>query len=276
MCRHIGKDSRLSRILSSDGRGLIVPLDHGLPLGPIKGIENLRRTLTAIIPAKPDGLLLTPGQIQACHDLLLGRDAPTVLMRVDWTNLFKPEVRSEAYVSICKAIDALRYGADGVVAYLFSGYEDSSVETANIANVGKLAGECGELGIPLVVEAMARGKLLRDHAHDLDNVLAPVRMAGEIGADLIKTDYTGDKDSFTQIIEASPIPVMIAGGPRMTTPFDVFRTVSDSIEAGARGVFFGRNVFQANNPAKMVQALRAMIHEGASPEDAQLIAKQSQ
>ena len=252
-----------------------MPLDHGLPLGPIEGIENLRRTLTGIIPAKPDSLLLTPGQIRACHDLLLGRDAPRVLMRVDWTNLFKSEVRSEAYVPICNAIDALRYDADGVVAYLFSGYEDSSVETANIANVAKLARECDEFGIPLVVEAMARGKLLRDHAHDLDKVLVPVRMAGEIGADLIKTDYTGDKDSFAKVIDAAPVPVMIAGGPRMNTLFDVFRTVSDSIEAGACGVFFGRNVFQADNPVKMAQALRAIIHEGASPEDAQLIAKQS-
>ncbi len=80
-------------------------------------------------------------------------------------------------------------------------------------------------------------------------------MAGEIGADLIKTDYTGDKDSFRQIVNASPVPVMIAGGPKMSTLSDILQTVYDSMEAGACGIFFGRNVFQASDPAKMVKAL---------------------
>ena len=275
MSKQIGKDVRISRILSAEKRSLIVPLDHGLPIGPIQGITNLRQTLTKILLAQPDGVLLTPGQVQVCRDLLLGREAPAILIRVDWTNLFRSETNSEAYASICKPIDALAYGAEAVVTYLFSGYEDSTVETDNITNVAKVARECDALGIPLVVEAMARGKLLKGHEHDPKEVCIPVRMAGEIGADLIKTDYTGDKDSFRQIVNASPVPVMIAGGPKMSTLSDILQTVHDSMEAGACGIFFGRNVFQASDPAKMVKALRAMIHDNASLNDAKLIAQQS-
>jgi len=275
MLRQIGKDIRIGRIFSSDKRALIVPLDHGLPIGPMRGIVNLRQTLAEILPSRPDAILLTPGQAQSCRDLLIGREKPSLLVRVDWTNLFRLDVQTEAYGSICKPEEALAYGADGVVTYLFSGYQHTSVEAANITNVANVARECESLGLPLVVESMARGKLQKGHEHDATEVSVPVRMAGEIGADLIKTDYTGDVDSFRDVVDASPVPVMVAGGPRMETPSQLFQTVADTLEAGGVGVFFGRNVFQANSPGRMVEALRAMIHDNLTVKDAERIAEHS-
>jgi fructose-bisphosphate aldolase/2-amino-3,7-dideoxy-D-threo-hept-6-ulosonate synthase len=268
-----GKAIRLAHFLNpSDGRGLVVPLDHGLPIGPIRGIVNVNRMLSEILPAKADGVLLTPGQAKACYEHFAKRDSPGLLVRIDWTNLFQTNVQTEGYVPVCSVLDALRLGAVGVVTYLFWGYESGSVRDANIRNIGTTAQDCDSLGVPLVVEAMARGKLLRQSKLDAELAKVPVRMAGELGADIIKTDYTGDIDSFRQVVEASPVPVMIAGGPEMDTPRQVLQTASDAIQAGAIGVFFGRNVFQAPSPMLMTTALRAVIHEGTAVDEAERIA----
>jgi DhnA family fructose-bisphosphate aldolase class Ia len=270
MPKSLGNAIRLARFLNpSDGKGLVVPLDHGLPIGPMRGIVNVSRMLSEIILAKPDGVLLTPGQAKACHEHLIGRDSPGLLVRIDWTNLFQTNVHTEGYVPVCSALDALKLGAVGVVTYLFWGYESGSVRDANIRNIGRTARECESLGIPLIVEAMARGKLVKEQKLDPELAKIPVRMAGELGADIIKTDYTGDTESFRQLIEASPVPVMIAGGPDMGTPRKVLQTARDAVAAGAVGVFFGRNVFQAANPRLMTTALRGVIHDGVSVDEAE-------
>jgi DhnA family fructose-bisphosphate aldolase class Ia len=228
--------------------------------------------LAEIIPEEPDGVLLTPGQAKACREQLRKTHSPALLIRVDWTNLFQSNVETEGYVPVCSPHDASRLGGVGVVAYLFWGYESGKVRDANIRNIAELARHCDRAGMPLVVEAMARGKLVKSSKIDPELTKIAVRMAGELGADIIKADYTGDIDSFREVVNISPIPVMIAGGPEMNTPRQVLQTAADALAAGAVGVFFGRNVFQAPNPALMVRALRAIIHGDMAVEAAEKIA----
>jgi len=269
----IGKEIRLSMILRS-GRGLIVALDHGLPLGPMPGIMDVSQTLGQIVEARPDGVLLTPGQARSCKRHLLGKDSPALLLRLDWTNMFRNQPAPEGYAPIRKVRDAVKFGACGVVTYLFYGYENGEMQSLNMREVARTARECEGYGVPLVVEAMARGKLVKTREVDPEVLKIPVRMAAEIGADIIKTDYTGDPDSFSEITRCSPVPVMIAGGPKMGSPQAALRAVSDALKAGAVGVFFGRNIFQAPSPLLMVRALRALIHEDADLDAALRIVEQ--
>ena len=269
----IGKDIRLSRFLDSNRRGLMIPFDHGLPLGPIPGLLNVRDILEKILEGNPDGVLLTPGQARACKELLFGKNSPSLLLRLDWTTMFK-EIGTEGYATIGTVKDAIKFGADGVVVYLFDGYHDIRTQVSNVKNVAKIARQCEDLGIPLIVEAMARGDLAKGRELDPKVMSIPIRMAAEIGADIIKADYTGQESSFREVVKSCPVPIMIAGGPKMTTESDVLQSVRDALNAGAAGVFFGRNVFQAQNPVLMVRALRHLIHENGTVSKALQILQQ--
>jgi len=269
----IGKDLRLSRFLDSNRRGLIIPFDHGLPLAPMPGILNVRDILEKILEGNPDGVLLTPGQARACKELLLGKNSPSLLFRIDWTTMFKG-IGSEGYATIGMVKDAVKYGADGIVTYLFDGYHDIRTQVNNVKSVAKIARQCEELGVPLIVEAMARGELVKGRELEPKVMSVPIRMAAEIGADIIKADYTGQESSFREVVASCPIPIMIAGGPKMTTESEVLQSVRDALNAGAAGAFFGRNVFQAPNPALMVKALRHLIHEDGTVNRALQILQQ--
>lgn len=276
MVNQIGKEIRLSHILRRNGKGVVVTFDHGLPVGPMQGIIDLNETIGKMASAKPDGLLLTPGQAGVCRRHLLGLDSPALLVRVDWTTQFRESQKgSEGYGIICSPLDALRLGAEGIVTYLFSGYKDSSIEALNIQEVGRISRECDQLGLPLIVEAMALGDLVRERQLDPDLMKIPIRAAGEIGADLVKASYPGNADSFREIVRCSPVPVMIAGGPKMKTIHDALQTVRDAMDAGAIGVFFGRNVFQSANPLKTLKTFQLLVHEGASVEEAERVLRET-
>jgi DhnA family fructose-bisphosphate aldolase class Ia len=164
--------------------------------------------------------------------------------------------------------DAVRYGADAVIAYFFVGYEKDETETYNLENIASIARECEKLAVPFFVEPMARGKRVKGNEYEPEYVKLHVRMAAEIGADYIKTDYTGDPDSFKEAIRGCPVPVLIAGGPRLETKRETLEMAKGALDAGAAGVIFGRNVFQASDPCAMVKALRLVVHEGGEVEEA--------
>jgi len=276
MCSHLGKIIRLSKIFNEKtGNSLIVALDHGLFLGPIPGLTSPTETLQKIISGNPDAVVITPGQVKSCLPSFLGKEAPSLILRLDWTNLFRnvlsPETGLETLIASVE--DAMRYGADAVISFLFIGYAKDEAEAINIQNVSKIARECEKYSIPFVVESMARGSKVKGNEINPEYVKLHVRMAAEIGADIIKTDYTGDPDSFREVVKSCNIPILIAGGSKMETPFDVLKMGRDAIDAGARGVVFGRNVFQSSNVTAMVKALRLIVHENAKVEDALEILK---
>lgn len=271
MCSCLGKEVRLSKIFNEKtGKALIVALDHGLFLGPIHGLTKPQETLQKIVAGGADAVILTPGQVRHCLPNLLGKDAPSIILRLDWTNLFRNILRPEngLETTIASVKDAIRYGADAVISFLFIGYEKDEAEAVNLQNISKIARECERYGIPLIIESMARGGKVRGNELSPEYVKLHVRMAAEIGADIIKTDYTGSPESFNEIVKSCSIPILIAGGPKLETPQDSLKMAKEAMDAGAKGVVFGRNIFQTPNITNMVKALRLIVHEGAKLKEA--------
>lgn len=267
----MGKKIRASRIFDQKtDRAVIVPMDHGMPLGLIPGLTAPMDTFRKVIEGGADAVLMAPGQTRICQAGFFGKSAPSLILRLDWTNLFRSVLPattgSEALIA--RVEDAVRYGADAVITYFFVGYETDEAETYNLENVASIARECERLAVPFFVEPMARGKRVKGSEYEPQYVKLHVRMAAEIGADYIKTDYTGDPDSFKEAIRGCPVPVLIAGGPKLETTRETLEMAKGALDAGAAGVIFGRNVIQAPDPSAIVKALRLIVHEGGDVEEA--------
>jgi fructose-bisphosphate aldolase/2-amino-3,7-dideoxy-D-threo-hept-6-ulosonate synthase len=167
-------------------------------------------------------------------------------------------------VQICTVKDAVRLGADAVSVHVNVG---APQEAQMLATLGSVACECDSLGIPLLAMMYPRGPKIKN-PHAVDVVAHAARLGAELGADVVKTNYTGDSDSFREVVRGCHVPVIIAGGPKVETAKDVLEMVHGSLEAGGAGLSIGRNVFQHKNPTKMVKALSALVHEDASVEQA--------
>jgi fructose-bisphosphate aldolase/2-amino-3,7-dideoxy-D-threo-hept-6-ulosonate synthase len=169
-----------------------------------------------------------------------------------------------AKVQVCSVQEAIRIGADAVSVHINVGAQD---EDKMLQNLGKVSEECDLFGIPLLAMMYPRGpKIQNEHAPEV--VAHAARIGAELGADIIKTNYTGDIETFKTVVESCPVPVVIAGGPKCKSNQEVFQTTFDSLKAGAAGLSIGRNVFQCENPTQIVKALSAIVHQNASVEQA--------
>jgi fructose-bisphosphate aldolase, class I len=258
-----GKKVRLSRVLGKrDHRALVVAFDHALVLGPIPGTEDPLAQIQRFTSAGVDAMLLNLGLIRQFADTPFSGPLPSVIARIDWTNLWAAsDNRSHGDLRSCMVAspeEALRHGADAVLIYMVVGTEDSDFESKEVARTAEVARECERIGIPLIVESLARGpkvsnpgepKWLNHH----------IRMAVELGADAIKTDYSGDPESMRLVVEECPVPILVLGGNRHVSDADALDVVRGVVASGAAGVFFGRNVFQAPDMAAFLQQARSVL-----------------
>ena len=153
----------------------------------------------------------------------------------------------------------MRHGADAVLTYLIVGTGDAEFEMKEITRNAEVARECERVGIPLIVESLARGKLYRESPGDPKWLNLHTRMAAELGADAVKTDYSGDTASMCSVVEKCTIPILVLGGSRHATEKHALDVVREVAAAGAAGVFFGRNVFQADNISAFLEQARAAL-----------------
>jgi len=258
-----GKKIRLRRILGNpDRRALIVAFDHALVLGPIPGTENPLDKIYAFAEAEADAILLNLGLIRQLTTSSLEFSLPPLIARIDWTTVWavmrdggKGELRSSL---LARPEDALRHGADAVLTYMVVGTGDADFEAKEIARTADVARECERAGIPLIVESLARGKQV-ENPGDPKWLNLHTRMAVELGADAIKTDYSGDPESMLSVVEGCPIPILVLGGSRHACDEDALAVVRGAVLAGAAGVFFGRNVFQSENMHSFLQHARTIL-----------------
>ncbi|MBS7612427.1 4Fe-4S binding protein [Candidatus Bathyarchaeota archaeon] len=260
---NLGKLIRLSRIIDpSDGRGLVVAADHGLMLGPIKGVIDLEVTLRKVIAGRPDAILVSPGQARRLSHLFMGRETPAMLVRIDWTNAFRDKTytlpaRSIQFNRVTTVEEAVKIGASGVVTYLFLGFDR---EEEHIAMVEEFSIECKTWSMPLIIEPLPMGPRVTKTNY-VDMVKRAVGKAVELGADALKVPYTGDPYSFKDVIEASSgVPVLVLGGYKALSIRDSLEVISEVLDAGAAGVVFGRNIVQDPNPDEAVRLMRRIIH----------------
>jgi fructose-bisphosphate aldolase/2-amino-3,7-dideoxy-D-threo-hept-6-ulosonate synthase len=167
-------------------------------------------------------------------------------------------------VQVCSVKEAVRIGADAVSVHVNVGAEN---EDKMLVKLGRVADECDLYGVPLLAMMYPRGKKIQDQ-HAVDMVAHAARVGAELGADVIKTNYTGNVETFKEVVCSCHVPVIIAGGPKVETVQEVLQMVHDSIKAGGSGVSIGRNVFQHENPTKMVKAISEIVHKGAPVDEA--------
>jgi DhnA family fructose-bisphosphate aldolase class Ia len=268
-----GKTIRLGRILNpTNQRAAVVAFDHGVHLGAIPGIQKPGEMLETLTEAGADAFLVGPGTARMYASVFAGRGAPGLILRLDWTNRWRsPELlgSEEGRGRLIGSVeDAARLGADAVLVYMFVGYQDPDAEARQVEDVARVAQDCEQLGVGCIIEPMARGQRVGEDIYRADYIAAFARMACELGADILKTDYSGDAASFQQVVAATFRPILIAGGPKTETVREALEMVSGALKAGARGMFIGRNVFQAPDPGQMMRTLRRMIHDGLGVDGA--------
>ncbi|AAM02622.1 2-amino-3,7-dideoxy-D-threo-hept-6-ulosonate synthase [Methanopyrus kandleri] len=261
---HIGKQIRMERIMNREtGRTLIVPMDHGVTLGPITGLEDLEETVDAVARGGANAVLLHKGMVRAGHRGY-GRDVGLIIHLSASTEL-GPDPNNKVLVS--RVEEAIRLGADAVSVHVNVGAED---EPQMLKKLGEIAARCSDWGMPLVAMMYPRGPKVEDE-FDVEYVKHAARVGAELGADIVKTNYTGDPDSFREVVKGCPVPVVIAGGPKAETPKEVLEMVKGAIEAGAAGAAIGRNIFAHKSPRMreaMTRAIARIIHEDAEVEEA--------
>jgi len=250
----IGKKIRLERIIDRDsGNTVIVPLDHGVSVGPIEGLEDLAKTVNDVAAGGADAVLMHKGMIQWGHRGY-GTDIGLVIHLSAGTSL-GPD--PDAKVLVGKVKEAVRMGADAVSIHVNVGSED---ESKMLKDFGRVSRECSEFGMPLLAMMYPRGKDIKN-SHDVKYVKHVARLGAELGADLIKTVYTGDKETFRQVVEGCPAPIVIAGGPKIDSEEALLAMIEDAMECGARGVSIGRNVFQADDRVAVIEKICCIVHK---------------
>lgn len=262
----IGKKIRLERILNRKSRRMIiVPMDHGVSVGPIKGLVDMPEAINKVAEGGANAVLMHKGMIRAGHRGY-GHDIG-LIMHLSASTALSPDPNNKVLVT--KVEEAVKMGADAVSVHINIG----AVEEAEmLKKLGKIARNCQEWGMPLLAMMYPRGDKIKSE-HDVEVVKLSARVGAELGADLVKTNYTGDIDTFKEVTRGCPVPVVIAGGPKMNTPQDVLQMVHDAVQAGAGGTSIGRNVFQHENPTAMCRAIAEVVHNDASLEEALTILK---
>jgi fructose-bisphosphate aldolase, class I len=265
-----GKKIRLNRILGgSERRALVVAFDHALVLGPIPGTEDPLGKIRQFARADVDALLLNLGLIRQFADSPIAGPIPALIARLDWTTIWAAigQNGSGALHSalLARPEEALRHGADAVLTYLVVGTGDTEFEMREITRNAEVARECERVGIPLIVESLARGKDVRNPG-DPKWLDLHTRIAAELGADVVKTDYSGDVDSMRSVVKRCPIPILVLGGSRHASDKRALDVVREVAASGAAGVFFGRNVFQSENMKTFLEQARAALDGAVSPD----------
>jgi class I fructose-bisphosphate aldolase len=244
-------ESRRSFITAFDhGTNLRVPLEAGKPLDVVE----------KIVAGEPDGVLVSPGMLKQAAHLFAFRGAPVPLLRADWTMLDdRTQDLGEQYRVLLSPRDAAALGAGALVMYLIQGPEDGAMFADNARAIAEAAREAHKVGLPLIVEATLWGSRISEKK-DPDLLAYGCRIAAELGADVLKTEYTGDPATMAEVVEGCPVPVLTLGGAKGGSEEEVVEAARGAIEGGAKGIIFGRNVWQADDPVRMSASLREVVH----------------
>lgn len=255
-----GKQIRYNSIFrKSTGNSVIVAIDHGGIAGPMEGINHPHQLIQDCVDGGADSVLTTRGFARAAGDAWARSTSLILRLTGGFTVLggkFEEELISTVEAS-------LLYGASGAAVTVKFGHEREGEFTRQASLV---ADDCERWGIPLMVEAMAKGKDL--NKADPVGIAQAARFAAEIGADIVKTYYTGNPDSFANVVAGCPVPVVILGGAKSDSLEDVFSDVYYSMQAGARGIAIGRNIWQHKDTKGMIEAMAGLVHEGWTTQQA--------
>ena len=252
----VGITARLERI-STDGRYLVVPMDHGVTLGAVKGLKDLEGTVDAITRGGADAVLTQKGVAPRVHP---NKNDAGYIVHLNGSTAIGPDENDKRRTGSLE--EAVRLGADAVSFHINVG---SGYEPDQMTELADLTAEAERFGVPVLAMAYARGPDIEPH--DEAAIGHAVRLAEELGAHVVKTGYSGDADSFQHVVESTRLPVVIAGGSRGTDRQTV-EMVRGAMDAGAAGVSMGRSIFQHDDPETITRAVASVIHDDSSVDEA--------
>lgn len=253
-----GMANRLAQLIQADGRCLFMPVDHGYFQGPTTKLEEPRKTVEPLLPYS-DALFITRGVLRSSVDP--DKSKPVILRVSGGTSMAGKDLSHEGITTSMEEAIRLNASAVGISIFVGSEYEHDS-----LLNLSRLVNEGERYGIPVMaVTAVGRELEKRDARY----LALSCRIAAELGARVVKTYWC--PDGFDKVVRGCPVPVVMAGGPKTETELEVFQFVHDGIQKGAIGVNLGRNIWQNPHPVPMIKAIRAIIHDNATPEQAQAI-----
>ncbi|WP_160133250.1 2-amino-3,7-dideoxy-D-threo-hept-6-ulosonate synthase [Halococcus salsus] len=251
-----GIQARLDRI-GTDGKFLTIPMDHGLTLGAVRGLVDIESTVDAVTRGGADAVLTQKGVAPRVHP---NKNDAGYIVHLNGSTAGGPDANDKRITGTVEA--AVKAGADAVSFHINVGSES---EPEQITDLGELTERADELGIPVLAMAYARGPGV-DGA-DPERLSHAVRLAEELGADVVKTGYSGDAGSFARVVDATRLPVLIAGGEPAGDKASL-EAVRGAMDAGAAGVSMGRTVFQHDDPEAMTRAVSGVVHDDRTAEEA--------
>jgi class I fructose-bisphosphate aldolase len=268
----LGKQIRLQRIMNRNtNRTIIVPLDHGLTVGPMPGLDNMPATVSQIAEGGADCVVMHKGAVgkgfRPSGISTIDSDIGLMLHLSGGTSL-APDSNEKTLVASVE--DAIRLGADAVSVQVNIG---NDAESRMLADLGHIYSKAAEWGIPVMAMVYARGPKITDE-YDFKVVALAARVGMELGADLVKVSYTGDINTFASVVQGCNIPVVIAGGPKLNCTTGFLKMAHDSMEAGGAGLSVGRNIFQHPYITDLVRVLRDLVHHDLPLKDATRIMRE--
>ncbi|MHA1821411.1 MAG: 2-amino-3,7-dideoxy-D-threo-hept-6-ulosonate synthase [Promethearchaeota archaeon] len=259
---HIGKSVRMERIMNRETKKMIVvPMDHGVTVGPIKGLDDMAKVVNEVAKGGANAVLGHVGLPIYGHRKY-GPDIGLIL-HLNGSNILSTAKNNKVLLNTVE--EALKFGADGVSIHInIGGADDSDM----LELLGAVAKDCRNWGMPLLAMMYARGENIpKDQENSVENVKIVARLGAELGADIIKTSWTGDVDSFKEVVKGCPAPVIIAGGEKIGTA-GILKITEEAMEAGAMGVAYGRNIWQSDDPETLTRAIALIVHHNYTAEEA--------
>ncbi len=255
-----GKEVRMRRLFNErSGKILAIALDHAIGWGVIEGINKINETMQKIIVAKPDAITIQKGIIEKCYSNFNSK-IPFIMKATSFAP-FHPTYDAQ----IADVEEAIRLGADAIaIGCTVCGSEQAEL----LKQLSKITKIAESYGMPTVTHIYPKGNLIEEKDRYSEKYVSyAARAAAELGVDIVKTFYTGDPESYRKVIESCPAKIVVSGGPKMPNLKDVLTMTKNAMDVGAYGVTYGRNVWQSEDPVRIVKGLKMIIHENKSVED---------
>jgi DhnA family fructose-bisphosphate aldolase class Ia len=261
-----GEEIRLARLFDGTGNAVVVAVDHGLYNGPRPGFDDIPGIVRRLGAA--DAILLSPGMAGHAGDAFAHRGAPAMMLRLNWGTQYATQwdYRESRSVPVISAADAVALGADVVLVGMSIKTGSEAVDAENVAVVARAVEEKRRAGVPIVGEVYPAGheELSPEERHE--QIAVGCRVVAELGVDLVKTFFTGDR--FSEIVAGTPVPVLALGSKKLPRERDALELAASAMRTGARGVVFGRNLVLARSPERFLDALLEIVKTGADPAGA--------
>ncbi|MFH1713283.1 MAG: 2-amino-3,7-dideoxy-D-threo-hept-6-ulosonate synthase [Candidatus Jacksonbacteria bacterium] len=247
------KKERLSKIIKSQtGRTVIIPMDHGVTDGPMPGLVDMAQTLSKVKQGGGDAVIIHKGIVKQNREAL---DGLPYLIHISGSSSLGVPLRK---VLVADVKESVELGATGVSIHVNLG---NKYEPYMMEDLGRIARDCERERMPLLAMMYVRdqknGEIINDTS--VKSVAHAARLAYELGADIVKVNYTGDSEKFKQVIDGCKIPVVIAGGSKQALP-EFIEMIKAAMSAGAAGVSCGRNVFQSDDVAETIKQICKVVH----------------